>query len=47
MFKTRTAAKWFAGLAVLSSVVFGAVTAPAQAMDTGWNPTSIHRGNIK
>ncbi len=46
MFKTRTAAKWFAGLAVLSSVVFGVVTAPAQA-DTGWNPTAIHRGNTK
>ena len=47
MFKTRTATKWFAGLAVLSALALGAVTAPAQAMDTGWNPTSIHRGNSK
>lgn len=42
MFKTRTATKWFAGLAVLSALALGAVTAPAQA-DTGWNPTCVHR----
>jgi hypothetical protein len=38
MDKTRTVAKWFAGLAVLSTLAIGALAAPAQA-DTGWNPT--------
>ncbi len=47
MNKTRTAAKWLAGLAVLSSLVAGAASAPVQALDTGWNPTSIHRTQPK
>ncbi len=38
MNKTRTA-KWFAGLAVVSTLFIGAAAAPAQANDTGWNPT--------
>jgi hypothetical protein len=40
---TRTAARWFAGLAVVSTLVVGAGVAPAQAKDTGWNPTSVTR----
>lgn len=35
--KTRTAAKWFAGLAVVSTLFISAATAPAQAKDTGWD----------
>lgn len=45
MDKTRTVAKWFAGLAVLSTLVIGAVSAPAQANDTGWNPTMMKPAN--
>jgi hypothetical protein len=37
MNKTRTAAKWFAGLAVVSTLFISAATAPAQAKDTGWD----------
>ena len=37
MNKTRTAAKWFAGLAVVSTLFISAATASAQAKDTGWD----------
>ncbi len=43
MNKTRIAAKWFAGIAVVSTLFISAATAPAQANDTGWDsvtPTS-------
>ena len=36
MNKTRTASKWFAGLAVVTTLFISAATAPAQASDTGW-----------
>lgn len=39
----RTAARWFAGLLVIGTVVLGAV-GPAQA-DTGWNGTSARVGS--
>lgn len=41
MNKTRTAGKWFAGLAVVSTLFIGAAAAPAQARDTGWDPTHV------
>jgi hypothetical protein len=39
MNKTRTAAKWFAGLAVVAAL-FASTTAPALAADSGWNGTA-------
>ena len=41
MNKTRTAAKWFAGLAIVSTLFINAATAPAQAQDTGWGGTRV------
>lgn len=38
MNENRTAAKWLAGLLMVSAFVFGGV-APAQATDSGWNGT--------
>lgn len=38
MNKTRTAGTWFAGLAVVSTLF---IAAPAQARDTGWDPTVV------
>jgi hypothetical protein len=38
----RTAARWFAGLLVVGTVVLGAI-GPAQA-DTGWNGTTARLG---
>jgi hypothetical protein len=44
MRNSRTTAKWLAGLAVMSSLFIGVAAAPAQANDTGWNPTSVQPG---
>jgi hypothetical protein len=38
MNENRTAARWFAGVLMVSAVVFGGV-APAEASDSGWNGT--------
>jgi hypothetical protein len=38
MKENRTVAKWFAGLLMVGTVVVGGM-APAQAKDSGWNPT--------
>ena len=38
MNENRTAARWLAGLLMVSAVVFGGV-APAEASDSGWNGT--------
>jgi hypothetical protein len=38
MNENRTAARWFAGLLMVSAVVLGGV-APAEASDSGWNGT--------
>jgi hypothetical protein len=38
--KQRSATKWAAGIAVITALVLGSVTAPAQARpkgDTGWD----------
>jgi hypothetical protein len=37
MNKTRTAAKYFAGLAVISTLFIGVLSAPAQAKNVGWD----------
>ena len=41
MNKTRTATKWFAGLAVVTTLFISAATAPAQAKDTGWGVNTV------
>jgi hypothetical protein len=41
MNKTRTASKWFAGLAVVTTLFLSAATAPAQAKDSGWGGTMV------
>ena len=41
MNKTRTASKWFAGLAVVTTLFISAGTAPALANDTGWGGTRV------
>jgi hypothetical protein len=38
MKENRTVAKWFAGLLVVGTIAVGGM-APAQAKDSGWNPT--------
>jgi hypothetical protein len=38
MNKTRTAAKWFAGMAVVTAL-FASTAGPALAADSGWNGT--------
>ncbi len=41
----RTAARFIAGLAIVSSLVVGGTTS-AQAYDTGWNGTRIVKANF-
>jgi hypothetical protein len=40
MNKTRTAAKYFAGLAVISTLFISVLSAPAQAKSVGWDSTT-------
>jgi hypothetical protein len=47
MNKTRTAGKWFAGLGAVSILFVGLAAAPAQARDTGWDPTNLTTSHVQ